>query len=372
MIKKKSGCDYPVVFADGVFDEENKALADVLREVTGSECPRILLVADMNVVQHTQGLGTRIGKYVQTHGIELLGAPVVLGGGEKIKCDGQQSVLRIANAAIEAKVGVTDCIVALGGGTVLDVAGYASVQVRGGVKLVRIPTTVAAMIDAAFAETAAVNGASVKDALRVPCRPAAVVIDPAFAATVLDGVWRAGFSEAVRLAAVTDGSLMKKLAGWAEAYRGRDAGTMAEVVKASVAVRQKKGCGPFALWSALRLEALSGYKLPHGYSVAIGIAVDTAYAVRKGLLAEKDRAVICRALEACGAMDGASHSRHLLGQPESVLRGLDSWRLSTGSEAIELCSGLGKRTVDEAPDREEIKQALLTLKDQNFGLSPAP
>lgn len=368
-MKKKTEYEFPVVLTENVFGDGNTVLADTLRAVTGRERPRVMLVADLNVVQHTDNLGTRIGKYVQANGIDLAGAPVVLGGGEKIKCDAQQSVLRIANAALDAKVGVQDCIVALGGGTVLDVAGYAAAQVRGGVKLVRLPTTVAAMIDAGFAEHAAVNGVNVKDALRVPCRPAAVIVDPAFAETVLDGVWRAGFSEAVRLAAATDGALMKKLAGWAEAYSRRDSAVMTQVVQAAVAVRQKKGLGSFALWSALRLEALSGYKLPHGYSVAIGIAVDTAYAVRKGLLSEKDRAVICGALKACGALDGASHSRHLLGQPESVLRGIDAWRLSTGREAIDLCVGLGKTAVEETPDREAIKEALLQLKQENFGLA---
>ena len=94
----------------------------------------------------------------------------------------------------------------------IDVAGYAAAQIRGGVKVVRVPTTPAAMMDAAFAEDAAVDSPAVKDALRVPCPPAAVVIDPKFAATVLDGVWRGGIGEAVRQAAVRDGALMKRIA----------------------------------------------------------------------------------------------------------------------------------------------------------------
>ena len=357
-MKKKKDVTYPVIFADGVFDEDNTTLIDVLREVTGAERPRVMLVADMNVVQHTPNLGMRIGKYVQTHGIDLAGAPVVLGGGEKIKCDGFQSVLRVMNSAIDAKVGVRDCIVALGGGTVLDVAGYAAAQVRGGVQLVRIPTTVAAMIDAGFADTAAIDSMKVKDAFRVPSTPAAVVVDPSFAKTVLDGVWRAGFSEAVRLACVTDASFLKKLAGWASEYCTRDVDVMTEVVKTAVVLRLKKGGSTFGLWSALRLEALSGYKLPHGYSVAIGVAVDTAYAVEKGLMDEDERDLAVGALEACGAMDGAIHSKHLLVQTESVLLGIDSWRLSRGSEEIELCAGLGKLTVEPSPDREAMRRAL--------------
>ena len=354
--------EYPIVFAEDLFGEGNTTLAETLRAATGSERPRVMLVADMNVVQRTEGLGTRIGRYVQAHGIELAGQTVVLSGGEKVKCDGMQSAMRVASAAIDAKIGSNGCMLVLGGGTVLDVAGWAASQARGGVKLVRVPTTVAAMVDAAYAGCAALDVAGVKDALRVRSVPAAVVVDLAFADTILDGVWRAGFSEAVRIAAVSDAPLARKLASLAGPYASRDRAAMEETVRLSVAARRKKGPTGFALWSALRLEAMSGYKLPHGYAVAIGIAVDATYAQLKGLVGEDVRDSLCGMLEACGAMDGAMHSRHLLGQTEAVLKGLDAWRLSTGGDAIELPGGLGKRAVDEKPDRETMKQALNMLK----------
>ena len=354
---------YPVLFAEDVFAEGNPAFADLLKELTGSQEPRVLMVADGNVVQRTEGLGTRIGKYVQTYGIKLAAAPVVLGGGEKIKADNLQSVLKIATAALDAKVGATDVVLALGGGTILDVAGYAACQVRGGVKLVRMPTTVASMLDAAFAEDAAVNVPSVKDALRVPCPPAAVVIDPKFAATVLDGVWRGGVGEAVRQAAVTDGALMKKLAKNAEALKNRDMSVMTEMVRACVESRVKKGGTGFALWSAHRLEAMSGYKLPHGYAVPIGICIDCAYAVEKKLMKEDDQEFVCRVLADCGALDGLAHSHHLMTQPDSILFGLDAWRLSTGREAILLPTGIGKSKEEETPDREAYKKVIKEFHD---------
>ena len=61
----------------------------------------------------------------------------------------------------DAKLGVNDVVIALGGGTVLDVAGYAAAQVRGGIKVLRMPTTVASMLDAAFAEYAAVRDTAI-------------------------------------------------------------------------------------------------------------------------------------------------------------------------------------------------------------------
>lgn len=358
---------YPIRISPDLFAVENMTVAETLREVTGAVKPRVLLVADANVVQRTEGLGTRIGKYVQTHGIELAGAPVVLCGGEKIKSDNLQSVMRIVTAALEAGVGAADVLMVIGGGTVLDVAGFAARQIRGGVKLVRVPTTVAAMVDAAFAGTAAVNGATEKDCLRLPCQPAAVLVDTTFARTVLDGVWRGGIGEMVRQAAVLDAPLMKKLAKHAADLRVRDAELLAQLVADCLASRVKKGSTDFAQWGARRLETMSAYKLPHGYAVPMAICLDCAYAVERGLLAEADQEVIGRTLAECGALDGLAHSQHLLTQTESILQGLDAWRLMTGTESIVLPGGLGTAVVEEAPDRAafaKVIQAFLAVSSE--------
>ena len=350
--------EFAIHFTQDVFDESNTLVADVLKRATGSDAPRVLLVADGNVVQRTEGLGTRIGRYVKANGIELAAQPVVMGGGEKIKSDGLRSASEILNAVIDAKVGVNDAILVIGGGTLLDLAGYAAAQVRGGINLVRMPTTIASMIDATFADEAAINTPGVKDALRVPSHCAAAIIDFGFALTVLDGVWRGGVGEAVRFAAVRDAALMKRIAKASEQLKNRDLKAMTAMVRGVVEARAKKGSDGFALWSAGRLEAMSSYKLPHGYAVPIGICIDCAYAVAKGVLKPADQELVCRALSECGALDGLVHSRHLLSQADNILLGLDAWKLSSGSPGIVLPAGLGKQMVDEEPDRELLRQVI--------------
>lgn len=357
---QKNSYPYPVEFIDDVFGEST-TLGDILKK-SGGEKPKVLLVADENVVRHTEGLGVRIGRWVQANGIELAGAPVVLSGGEKLKADNLQSALGIVSAALEAKIGVNDFIVALGGGALLDVAGYAAAQVRGGVKLVRVPTTPASMMDGAFASYAAVDGVNVKDAMRVPSVPEAVVIDVKFTETVLDGVWRAGFGEAVRFAAVSDGPLMKKLAKSAADFKKRDPETMSRTIRSVVASRIKKGSGDFAQWAAFRLEAMSGYKLPHGYAVPIGICIDTAYAQIKGYIKEKDSEIMAGALRECGALDGLQHSGHLLSKSDNLLFGLDAWRLSLGRDEIIVPAGIGKAKTETEIDRETMKAAFNLVK----------
>ena len=364
MARRKAEGKYPIEIVDDVFAEGNATLADTLKAIVGSDAAKVALVADVNVVQRTEGLGLKIGKYFKEHGITLAASPVVVSGGEKIKADGLQSAMLVATSLVDARLGANDVVIALGGGTVLDVAGYAAAQVRGGLKLLRMPTTPAAMIDAAFADTAAVDGVAVKDALSVRCEPAAVVIDPTFAKTVLDGVWCAGFGEAVRYAAVCDAALMKRLAKRAEAIKTRDFDVMRDAISDCVKSRRGAFFAPFAQWCAARLESMSGYKLPHGYAVAIAICIDCAYAVKKRLMDEDDQELVCRALADCGALDGLSHSHYLLANHESLLKGIDAWALVRGSEAIPLPGALGKSVEEKDPDRAayaEVLEGLLAV-----------
>ena len=357
---QKSCFSYPVEFTEDAFGESG-VLADTLRKITGSDEPKVLIVADMNVVQRTEGLGSKIGRYVQGHGIRLAGSPVVISGGEKVKTDNLQSVLRIVSEMLQAKIGRNDAVLAIGGGTILDIAGYAAAQVRGGVKLVRMPTTPAAMMDAAYATYAAVDSVTVKDALRVASEPAAVIIDTSFAASALEGVWRGGIGEAVRLAVASDSALFKKLAKLSDGYRARDIGALRELVEAVHAVRAKKGGTSLAQWAAFRLEPMSGYKLPHGYAVSIGLCVDVGYAVGKGLMKSADGERVVGFLRECGSLDGLTHSGHLLGQTESLLFGLDAWALSTGSRALTVPCAIGKSVEEPEPDRGVFERALKGL-----------
>lgn len=358
MARQKSEKACRVEMTENLFSPENKTLVEVLKGFAGDETPRVVLIADQNIVVRQPKIGTAIGAYLKAHGIELAGKPVLLAGGERVKGDNFASASEVLSALLDGHLRACDAVLALGGGTILDVAGWAASQVRGGVRLVRIPTTPAAMIDAAFATTACLDSAHTKDALVVPSVPSAVIVDPCFAKSVLDAVWRAGMAEAVRLAAVNDGAFLKFLAANAEKFRSRDFETFSEIVARSVKLRQKKGAPAFGLWAAARLEAMSQYKLPHGYAVAIGICLDATYALKKEYIKEETRDSICGTIAACGGLDGLMHSHHLLSQPAQIAIGLDAWELATGSREIELPSGNGKSKVEEELDFEVYRAVL--------------
>ena len=359
---RKNSYPYPIEFAEDIFAEGNTILIDTLKAVTGCEKPRMMLVADANVVQKTEGLGSKMGKYIKANGIELVDKPILLAGGERVKGDNWKSATRIEQAMLAAQVGHNDCLVAMGGGTVLDVASYAGAQVRGGVKIVKIPTTLAAQVDAAYADNAAMDYPGIKDAYRIVSAPSAVIVDTAFVKTVVDAVWRGGFAECLRVALPSDGPLAKKLIAHKDSFKARDEKYWGEVVQTLVALRMKKGETHFAQWGAFRLESMSSFKLPHGYATAIGIVMEANYAMNKGVMSEKDRNTVVNTLEECGALEGAVHSRHLVTQADSVLQGLEAWKLAMGSEAIVVPTGIGKSTVEETVDREMMKKSLQMIK----------
>ena len=358
---QKNCLTYPVEFAADAFGESDALAKMLLGGREGADAPRVFIVADQNVVQRTEGLGTKIGHYVRTHGIELAGSPVVVGVGEKTKLDNAQSAFMIASEMLRAGIGRRDVVLVIGGGAVIDVAGWAAAQTAGGVPVVRMPTSPEAMLDAAFAEYAALDTYAVKDALRVKSVPVGVFVDTTFASTVLDGVWRGGVGEAVRFALARDAVFFRHLMSFAPAYRDRDLDALDEIVSGTYAVRTKKGGTSLALWSAMRLQAMSGWKLPHGYAVAIGALVDVSCAVVSGAVQEKVRDAVIDFFDECGTLDGLTHSQYLLQQPEGLLIGADEWRRSSADGSIEVLSALGKTKTVQELDEEIFREALKYL-----------
>ena len=175
-----------------------------------------------------------------------------------------------------------------------------------------MPTTPAAMLGTAFADVAALDAPEEKDALVLPSEPKAVIIDTSFADTVLDGVWNGGMSEAVRLGVAKDVALLKTIASLVDRFAARDREALRELVEATLAARRKHGSTDFGLAVSAMLEPKSGWKLPHGYAVAIGILADLGAAIKAGEPREDDLALCRNILDRCGALDGLRHSRHIL------------------------------------------------------------
>ena len=356
-IKWKKGGVTDVLPTTGIFEEGNTQLADTFRALAGDENGRVFLVADSNVVSRTESLGSKIGRYLQANNITLAGQPSVVATGEKAKLDDFFAFKKVLGAAIEANVGMNDVLVAIGGGSLFDVAGAVAAQVGGGMKYIKIPTTVPAMVDGAYAERALFNFGNFKDAFGVFAPADAVIIDPSFASTVLDGVWRAGFAEILRIGAVADAKLVRNVLSSVDAIKVRSLEVLDELLMTAVKLRVKSGPLNFGLWCAERLESMSGYKLPHGYAVAMGTAISLRYAASRGHISNDDAQSLIDGLLAIGALDSFEHSQHLVAQPQKVVEGIDAWRIAHAG-GIESVSPIGKRIFEDETDDEIMAAAV--------------
>ena len=135
---------YPVVFTRDAFALDNPSLADVMRQ-GGRPHSRALVVIDSEVASLTPGLLERISRYGEAHRelMEFVAPPFLVRGGEICKHEPVE-VERIHALVERHKICRHSFIVAIGGGAVLDAAGYAAATAHRGVRLIRMPTTVLA------------------------------------------------------------------------------------------------------------------------------------------------------------------------------------------------------------------------------------
>ncbi len=350
-------------FTHDVFDPGNTLLREVIESGPDSSGRSIVFIDD-GVAGAWPDLAARVERYAQAHhdALDLRGAPVVVTGGERAKND--RSVCDTVTRTIEA-AGICrhSYVIGIGGGAVLDAVGYAAATAHRGVRMIRLPTTTLAQDDAGIGVKNGLNAFGKKNFVGTFNVPWAVVNDELFLATLPDRDWRAGLSEAVKVALLKDAVFFEHIAGVASYLRDRDVAVASPIIRRSAELHLEhiaRGGDPFELlnarpldfghWSAHRLEELTGFRIRHGEAVAIGIALDSVYAENVGLLAAQDCAEILACLDTIGfrLYDDA------LADHAALLTGLEAFREHLGGRlTITLLVGIGRSVdvheVDEKP-----------------------
>ena len=343
--------EYPVYFTSGVLTPSNLLLRDVVARSADQTPSDLVVVVDQGVVDHHPALLQNIAEYGQRHRtvLRIAGPVVVVPGGETVKND-QRHVDAVHRAINDAGLCRHSYVVAIGGGAVLDAAGYAAATAHRGIRLIRVPTAVLAQDDSAMGVKNGINAFGKKNYLGTFAPPFAVINDTTFLHTLPDRHWRAGVSEAIKAALIKDRSFFDFLEEHAAAIKARDLAAMEQVIRRCAVLHLSHiatGGDPFELgssrpldfghWSAHKLEQLTDHRLSHGEAVAIGMALDTTYSYLAGFLPEDDWRRIISILPALGLSvyvpeidqhldtlaDGSTH-------PDSVLRGLDEFREHLG------------------------------------------
>lgn len=291
------GFEYPVIFTRNVFDVANPVLVRTIGEGAGSRDPRVAVFVDDGVASAWPSLGRQIAAYGAAHQsiFELVGGSTVLPGGEAAKSD-LIWVERIHRRLDLAGIDRHSYVIAIGGGAVLDLVGYASATFHRGVRLIRMPTTVLAQDDAGVGVKNGVNQFGKKNLIGTFHVPHAVVNDSDFLRSLSRRDAIAGMAEAVKVALVRDGDFFEWIETNAEALRRLDASSLEGLIRRSAELHLEHICGngdPFEAgsarpldyghWAAHKLESLAGYKVRHGEAVAISMMIDARYSVLAGL-----------------------------------------------------------------------------------------
>ena len=258
-------------------------------------------------------------------------------------------------------------VVVIGGGAVLDAVGYAAATAHRGVRLIRVPTTVLAQDDSAVGIKNGINAFGKKNFVGSFAPPHAVLNDFELLLTLSDRDWRAGISEAIKVALLKDATFFAWIEQHADDLRERSLPAMASLVHRSAEMHLHHiatSGDPFELgssrpldfghWAAHKLEQLSHYELRHGEAVAIGISLDSTYSYLTGCLPHAHWRRIIELFERVGLPIWAAE----MATPDSggrpaVLAGMEEFREHLGGRLTVMLlerigSGFEVHELDEA------------------------
>ena len=290
--------EHRLIFTRDVFAPENLTLAEALTPREPGEQVRALVVWDGGLVKAFPDFEQRIFKWFSARGdsVRLAADPISLPGGEAVKNDFRR-LEQLWSAIERARLCRHSYVVAVGGGAVLDLVGFAAATAHRGIPLVRLPTTSLSQADGGIGVKTGVNFFGKKNWLGSFGVPHAVIND----LTLLHGLpvreRRAGLIEAIKVALIRDAAFFEYIAARVESLAVFEPEPFEAVVRESARQHlehiatagdpfERGSARPldFGHWAAHKLEQISGFQLSHGEAVAIGMALDLIYATRSGLL----------------------------------------------------------------------------------------
>src|SRR5437868_6744855 len=219
---------------------------------------------------------------------------------------------RVCDSLIAAKIERDDIIIALGGGVVGDLGGFAASVVRRGVDYVQVPTTLLAQVDSSVGGKTAINARQGKNLIGAFYQPILVVADTALLDTLPEREFRAGYAEVVKYGLLGDADFFEWLdANWRDLFAGGPAREHAIAVscraKAALVARDERETGDRMLLNlghtfGHAFEAAAGFsdQLLHGEAVALGMALAFDFSARRGLIAMADAKRVIGHLAAVG------------------------------------------------------------------------
>ena len=277
------------------------ALGAFVRRVSGAG--RVAVVSDVQVAALYGERAVRSLRRARV-AAELVALP----RGERTKRASQ--VAKLWDVLAELGLSRTDAVVALGGGVIGDIAGFAASTWLRGIDWIGVPTTVLAQVDSSVGGKTGIDVPAGKNLVGAFHQPVGVLVDPQTLSTLPSRERRAGLAEVVKAGMACDAPLFRWLEPRIDALHAGDPYTLLGAVMRSIRVKAKvvqrderEGGARTALnyghTAGHAIEAALGYRrLRHGEAVAIGMRIASALSVREAKLSERSRERLLAMLDA--------------------------------------------------------------------------
>ena len=283
------------------------------------------------------------------------------------------SLERVCDAVLGARVERGDLVVALGGGVVGDLAGFAAAIVRRGVRLVQIPTTLLSQVDSSIGGKTGINARQGKNLIGAFHQPSLVLADTSLLDSLPLRELRAGYAEVVKYGLIDDPGFFEWCeANWRRVFGGgpeRDHAVAQSCrAKAAVVVRDEREDGDRALLNlghtfAHALERVTGYdstRLVHGEAVAIGLALAFRFSVRLDLCPGQDAGRVAAHLATAGLPTSLQQVAGGCGRPEDLLDAMaQDKKVKDGALTFILARGIGQSFVASGIDAAAVRGFLV-------------
>lgn len=353
------GRAYDVLIGPGLLAEAGSFIAPLLRR------PRVVVISDETVAAlHLETL--RSGLAHSGIRMEALSLPP----GEGTKCWAE--LTRVVGWLLDKKVERNDVVIALGGGVIGDLVGFAAAILRRGVRFVQIPTSLLAQVDSSVGGKTGINTRHGKNLVGAFHQPALVLADTAVLGTLQPRDFLAGYGEVVKYGLLGDAAFFDWLEQQGPALASGDMTARVEAVrrsvqmKADIVTRDETEQGERALLNlghtfCHALESATGYgdRLLHGEGVAIGCALAFELSSRLGLCPQEEPSRVRAHLKEMGMktdlkdilgdLPDADGLLELMGQDKKVV---------DGELRFILARGIGKAFVTADVPRDVVRHML--------------
>ena len=334
---------YDIVIEQGALDRAADHLAPYARS------GRLIVVTDANVAKAQL---PRLETSLRGAGIAV--EPIILPAGEQTKSWRHLEQLLDQLLALEVERG--DHVVALGGGVIGDLVGFAASILKRGCHFIQVPTTLLAQVDSSVGGKTAINASAGKNLIGSFYQPSLVLIDPSTLDSLPARETRAGYAEVVKYGLIDDPDFF----AWCEAEGqkllagDRDARQFAieRSVRAKAAIvadDERETSGRRALLNlghtfGHALEADTGFSdlLLHGEGVAAGMALAFRYSARLGICATEDADRVTRHLKSVGLPHDLASAHVKADGAALVAHMLHDKKMAAGTLPFLLARGIGK------------------------------